>query len=90
MAWDVRPIAVCTQCNAPLRMSNSRLLHERCGHIVDGKRLPLEPAIKRRCEQNDDGDRTQDVPSAAAPLPCFNRKVPMLSVEHLAGPNILN
>jgi hypothetical protein len=52
--------------------------------------LPLEPAIKRRCEQNDDGDRTQDVPSAAAPLPCFNRKVPMLSVEHLAGPNILN
>jgi DnaJ-class molecular chaperone len=38
MAWDIRPIAVCTQCDAPLHMRNSRLLHERCGHIVDDKR----------------------------------------------------
>jgi hypothetical protein len=50
----------------------------------------IKPAKKKRRKQHDDNDCTQDVPLAAAPLPRFNRRVPMLSVEHLAGPNILN
>jgi hypothetical protein len=33
----------------------------------------VEPAIKERCKQHDDNDCTQDVVSAAAPLPRFNR-----------------
>jgi hypothetical protein len=46
--------------------------------------------MKKCCKQQDDNDCTQDVPWAAAPLPRFNRRVPMMTVEDSAGPNILN
>jgi hypothetical protein len=42
--------------------------------------------MKKRCKQQDDNDCTQDEPSAAAPLPRFDKRVPMLFVEIWPAP----
>jgi hypothetical protein len=38
MAWDVPPIAVCTECRAPLGIRNIHLKQRRCGRRIDGER----------------------------------------------------
>jgi hypothetical protein len=44
-----------------------RTAQDRSHHAID-----VEPAIKQRCRQNDNGDRTQDVLSALLALPCLH------------------
>jgi hypothetical protein len=37
MPWEVPPIAVCTECRAPLHVRNSHLINKRCGHRIGGQ-----------------------------------------------------
>jgi DnaJ-class molecular chaperone len=38
MPWDIPPVAVCTNCGAPLPKDQAQLIGELCRRKIDGRR----------------------------------------------------
>ena len=60
MAWESPPIAVCTECGAPLDISNFHLKQQRCNRRTNGQRCrgsyegsTLKPSDWKTCSACD-------------------------------------